>query len=778
MSCPVPAPPKRSCCLPPRGLWLALFVAVAGYLRLPAASGISNLYQLDPLCLLPAAGKSTLDPGNPPVPNRRMAERLAAFRDNHDPQGLFFRSDLFARFLDNRWDHSTNPIQRLDVGIALGQVLAQAGRPDSALNTYAAMEAILANGIELPPQRRAQLRMRKAIAFLRMGEQENCIARHGPESCLFPLSPAAVHLLPRGSTAAIQLLEEQLREIPGDLTARWLLNIAYMTLGQYPDRVPKEWVIPPSTFASEHPLPRFPEIAGSAGLDVNDLGGGSIVDDFDNDGLLDVVASSWGLDGPLRFFHNTGQARFEERTSQAGLVGLNGGLNLLQADYNNDGRLDFLVLRGAWLERFGRIPNSLLRNDGNGTFTDVTESAGLLSFHPTQTAVWFDFDADGWLDLFIGNETSNPADPDPCELFRNNRDGTFTECAARVGLDVRAYVKGVTSGDFDNDGRSDLYLSVRNGPNRLFRNTGPAGEGPSTNIWTFTDVTARAQVENPVFSFPTWFFDYDNDGWMDLYVGGYGINGVGDIAASYLGLPSKGALPRLYRNNRDGTFANVTQTTGLGRIGHAMGCNFGDLDNDGWLDFYLATGDPDLSTIVPNRMFRNAEGKRFQEVSTATGTGHLQKGHGVSFADLDNDGDQDVYVVMGGAFPGDGAHNCLFLNPGSTNHWLHLRLVGTRSNRSAIGARVHLVLQTPSGERHLHRTVGSGASFGANPLRLELGLGNATRIQLLEINWPGSGSRQSFTNIPLDQAFTFTEDAPQPTPLPLRRVPLTAQAGR
>jgi hypothetical protein len=139
-----------------------------------------------------------------------------------------------------------------------------------------------------------------------------------------------------------------------------------------------------------------------------------------------------------------------------------------------------------------------------------------------------------------------------------------------------------------------------------------------------------------------------------------------------------------------------------------MGHNYGDLDNDGWLDFYCATGDPDFRMLIPNRMFRNADGRFFQDVTTATGTGHIQKGHGVSFADLNDDGCQDIYVSMGGAFSGDLARNALFLNPGNTNHWLKLQLVGTKANRAAIGAKIKLTLQTSNGTRELHRIVSNG----------------------------------------------------------------------
>src|SRR6185503_10312692 len=154
-----------------------------------------------------------------------------------------------------------------------------------------------------------------------------------------------------------------------------------------------------------------------------------------------------------------------------------------------------------------------------------------------------------------------------------------------------------------------------------------------------------------------------------------------------------------------------------------MGCNFGDFDNDGWIDFYLGTGDPNLANLMPNRAFRNAEGRFFQDVTTSSGMGHLQKGHGVSFADLDNDGDQDIYHSVGGAYEGDFYRNALFENPGNSNRWITLKLEGVKSNRPALGARIKVVLDTKSGERAIHRVVSTGSTFGNNPFRQEIGLG-------------------------------------------------------
>jgi hypothetical protein len=622
------------------------------------------------------------------------------------------------------------------------------------------LDGLLARQEALDPALRDQLQRLAAIAWLRLGEQENCVHGHNAESCLMPIRGAGVHVRQRGARRAMELYQELLGRHPDDLEARWLLNVAGMTVEEWPEGVPERWRIPPSAFASEGDAPELRDVASAAGVARVGLAGGVAMEDFDGDGFLDLMVSSWGWSDELRAYRNRGDGSFEDVTQRAGLEGIVGGLNLVHADYDNDGLADVLVLRGGWQGLAGRFPDSLLRNRGGFAFEDVTEAAGLLDFHPSQTAAWDDYDGDGWLDLYVGNESTR-RDPHPCRLFRNRGDGTFVDVAPELGLDVRGFVKAVVFGDYDDDGRPDLFVSRLGEPNALLHNDGPLAGGR----WRFRDVTAEAGVAAPVDSFPAAFLDYDNDGHLDLFVSGYPSDvlraGSTGVAADYLGLPTRDERPRLYRNRGDGTFEDVTGATGLHRVLHTMGFNFGDVDNDGWLDFYLGTGAPSLSALMPNRMFRNDRGRRFLDVTTAARVGHLQKGHGVAFGDYDNDGDQDVYIVIGGAFSGDGFARALFQNPGGGGHWIKLILEGRPSNRSAIGARLALDVDTAEGPRRIHSRVSTGGSFGSSTLRRELGLGSAARVRRLEVVWP-SGRREAFEGLAGDRAYRIREGAGVP----------------
>jgi hypothetical protein len=656
---------------------------------------------------------------------------------------------------------------------AFAESLLKAGNSAAAVEQLERIRTLCREQqILLTPDFEKQVRDNLALAYMRLGEQENCVQYHGQDSCIFPIKGGGLHRQKRGMEGAVRELTSALEKDPTDLKSRWLLNIAYMTLGHYPEDVPSKWLISASTFDSEYDIGRFYDVAPQANLLLNNHAGGAIMEDFDGDGLLDLMVSSSGPLDQLRFFHNNGDGTFTDRTQEAGLTGEVGGLNIVVTDYNNDGHPDVLVLRGGWWGQNGKYPMSLLRNNGNGTFDDVTEEAGLLSLHPTQTAAWADYDNDGWLDLYVGHE-SNIYESHPSQLFHNNHDGTFTEVAAPNGLAEMGFVKGVAWGDFNNDGWPDLYVSVKGKPNHLFRNDGPVDpRNPRPDQWKFTDVTAQAGVAEPLHSFATWFFDYDNDGWPDLFVAGFYVEEFNDIAAFEIGLPYRAETPRLYHNNHDGTFTNVTKQVKLDRAILVMGSNFGDLDNDGWLDIYLGTGDPSYESLLPNRMFRNNGGKVFQDVTTSGGFGHLQKGHAIAFGDINNDGEEDIFEEMGGALPGDTYSSVLYSNPGNGNHWVTLELEGVKTNRPAFGVHIKVTLQSAEGERRIYRTVGYGSSFGGNPLRQHIGLGKAPRIAEIEITWPTSKLVQKFRDIPADRAYHLREGAHTFTPVQHKRFAL------
>jgi hypothetical protein len=644
----------------------------------------------------------------------------------------------------------------------------RAGDPRGALETLTALEPLV-NG---NPDGEQALHELRGLAYMRLGEQENCQVMHGQSMCVFPIQGKGVHKLPEGAEGAVREFTWLLHRHADDALSRWLLNVAYMQLGRYPNQVPSQFLLTPSLYDSEAQIGEFPDYASLAGVDVTGHAGGAIVEDFDEDGLLDIVTSSSGPLDPMHLFHNNGDGTFSDRSIKAGLTSELGGLNLVLNDFDNDGHPDILVLRGGWWGIYGNYPLSLLRNRGDGTFEDVTERAGLLHNGPTQTAAWADYDNDGWPDLFVGYE-STEGNTQPSLLYHNNHDGTFTEVGRSMPLGVQQLVKGVAWGDFNNDGRPDLYVSVREGKNRLLRNDGPIDPArPDPAHWRFTDVTAHAGVAPKGNTFATWFFDYDNDGWPDLYVSGYSFGSAQEVGRFESGQASDAGLPHLYHNRGDGAFIEVTHPMHLDRAILPMGANFGDLDNDGWLDVYLGTGEVSYQALLPNRMFRNDRGVRFQDVTTSGGFGHLQKGHAIAFADIENRGQEDIFEEMGGAFVGDAYQSALYRNPGHPGHSITLKLVGIQSNRAAYGARIDVVFHENGRQREVFRTVGAVSSFGANPMEQHIGVGTATRVDEIRIRWPASyNQEQVLRNLSVDQTWLLREGVP--TAQEMSRKPFT-----
>jgi hypothetical protein len=746
---------------------------VSAPIKIPSGYAILKLEQgeparkqnADPNQILPLAGRGSVKYS----PNLAGApEADAAFQAFPKPPG--WEQDLHAicqarqqslartverltRLLDDPPAESStrSPADASQMMYVLGELQAYQGNMDEMIRRWE--KSYLA----LPPGRPdAALPLEEAlgVAYLHKSEMENGVYKTPGDRCIFPPRQNLAYEKTASSEASIRYFLKYLQQKPDDLEVKWLLNLAYLTLGKYPAGVPADDLIPPSVFASKESVGRFVDVAPAAGLDLVSMAGGLIVDDFDNDGLLDIVTSSYNMCEHVHFFHNNGDGTFTDRSAQAGLLDELGGLNIIQADYNNDGCMDFLVMRGGW-----QLPMrmSLMRNNCNGTFTDVTREAGLTEPVASQTAVWADIDNDGFLDLFVGNERG------PAHLFRNKGDGTFEDISHSAGVDASTFTKAIVAADYDNDGYPDFYVSNLNGDNFLYHNNGNR---------TFTEVAKKAGVQQPWTSFAAWFFDYDNDGLPDLFVTSYYMS-VDEVMRGYLGLPYNAETLKLYKNLGDGTFRDVTKEVGLDRVFMPMGANFGDIDNDGFLDIYMGMGNPSYASTLPYVLLRNNNGKSFVDVTASSGTGDLHKGHGVAFADIDNDGDEDILTVTGGAVPGDAHAFRLYENPGNGNHWISLHLLGVKTNRAGIGARIKVTVhEAPAGKeegkehagkenvpRSIYRTVGSGGSFGASPLQQHIGLGKSAETVDLEIWWPTSNTRQTFSNLHVDQFLEIKEFA-------------------
>ena len=647
-----------------------------------------------------------------------------------------------------------------------GDELLQFGRINEAIQDYERVVAIAKN---LDDPRILQFAWRRlGIAWMRMGERQNCVARHNVDSCLLPLKEGAVHVDRKGGDMAITCFNAALRIASNDHTAMWLLNLAHMTVGSWPDGVQSRWRLPENAFVSDHSLPRMFDIAPKLGLATTDRAGGAVFDDFTGDGLLDLVTSSLDLRERLHFFEQKPDKTFVEVGVQKGLAGVLGGLNMMHFDANNDGRLDMLVQRGGWMAVHGQIPNSLLIQQEDGTFLDRTLEAGIEISAPSQVACFADIENDGDVDVFLGYEDAIvPGQPRfPSMLFVNRGDGTFEDGSLAAGVDSAGFVKGAAFGDYDSDGLPDLYVSTMRSPNRLYHNEGGG---------KFRDVAPELGVTAPEDSFSCFFFDFDNDGHLDIYASCYAqLDRTSAIGSFYKTGSPKCDVQRLYRNDGKGGFVDVTKIVKLDRVAFPMGSNFGDVDNDGWPDIYLATGAPEYQALMPNVMYRNDRGLCFQDVTSATDTGHLQKGHAVDFADWDDDGDQDLFVQLGGAFTDDGFADALYDNPGHGNRWLTVRPVGTKSNRFAIGARIRVRIAEPGKdsagevERNVFAFVGTNSSFGGNSFQAEMGLGKATRIVEVEVYWPASRTTQTFRDVPLDRTIQVVEGEQEPRVLPRR----------
>lgn len=646
--------------------------------------------------------------------------------------------------------------------MTLGDYLLRVGRHHQSIAHFEDAHHLLVQNQQEGELMEESLRW-LGVANLRAGEVEFCLGNDSSEVCIFPLQGKGIWRNKSYPEKAIGYFEKLLTRNSDDFVGRWLYNYAHMANGSFPAEVRKEWLLPESELGLHVDAPRFTNRATQAGIEVFGVSGGAIMDDFDGDGLLDLVASCCNREAPLAFHHNQGNGQFTDWSKRAGLNGQKGGLAVIHGDYDNDGDLDLYVLRGAWMGEAGRDRNSLLRNDGNGKFTDVTEESGLGDERlPCLAGAFGDYDNDGDLDLYVGNDRIRAGYIPPSSLWQNNGDGTFTQVSEQAGVTNDRYVRGVSWGDYDNDGDQDLYLSNFNQPNRLYRND---GNGTFTDVGPELEVISHGATER---SFPAWFFDVNNDGWLDIFSCSYPLGEQGgkvdETAPGRFGEFSEDIERcRLWLNDGRGGFRDATVEFGLDRSQAVMGANYADLNGDGYQDIYLATGAPAFQVIAPNVVYQNQGGTSFVNATGATGLGHLAKGHGVAFGDIDNDGDIDLYNELGGWYKDSRFRNALFINEGEAGErqasWLTLRLRGKQTNHFGVGCRVRAVFVDGDGgeSREVHDVCGPGASFGSNSLQVELGLGAASRVDQLEIFWPVSGQTQIFQNVSVDQILEITE---------------------
>ena len=528
-------------------------------------------------------------------------------------------------------------------------------------------------------------------------------------------------------------------------------------------------------------VPIFRDIAAQSGLAashissaekhyvVESMSGGIGLFDCDNDGKLDIVMVNGstvdrykqGGDLLVTLWHQDADLKFTDITEKAGLTRKGWGMGVAVADFDNDGNLDLFVT--------GYGGNALYRNKGNCTFEDVTDKAGVRGGGFSTGAAWADYDRDGNVDLFVSRYVHVDIDnlpefgstkfchfkgvPVQCGpwgmegesdlLYHNRGDGTFEEVSKKAGVDdpEKYYGLGVTWGDYDNDGWPDLFVADDATPNHLYHNN---------HNGTFTDEAMVAGIAlngegQALGSMGVTWGDYDHSGRLSMFI------------TEFADQPNT-----LYRNEATERFEDLAMASHLGQPSLPLvgwGTTFFDLDNDGWLDLFVANGHvyPQMDEVrgsapyaEPMLLHRNLHNGAFEEVSRAAGLADmpLKSRRGAAFGDIFSNGNVDIVVLNVGEPPS------LLLNTNkSSNHRVLFHLIGTKSNRAAIGARITI---HAAGMTQFDEVRGGGSYLSQNDLRLHFGLGSAAKIDLMEVRWP-TGKSESFKNVAADKIYTIIE---------------------